>query len=95
MYVVLCLTTLSKTSMIDVSTSYPKEGHMIDPKMQTMQQIINAVSAYQSGQHQPLADLVDAVMQSEEARRLLAQRGYGRESQALPELAKATPVLWW
>lgn len=68
---------------------------MIDPKIQTTQQIINAVSAYQTGQQQPLCELVERLLKADEARRLLAQRGYGRETQALPELAKATPVLWW
>ncbi len=58
-------------------------------------QIISAVLAWQEGQQEPLADLVEDLMQADEARRLLAQRGYGREAQALPDLAEATPVIWW
>lgn len=64
-------------------------------KVKRTAEIINAVLAWQAGQQQPLADLVNALTEADEARRLLAQRGYGSEAQALPELAKATPVLWW
>lgn len=68
---------------------------MIDLKIQATQQIINAVSAYQTGQQQPLRELVEKLLTADEALRLLVQRGYGRETQALPELAKATPAIWW
>ena len=64
-------------------------------KIQRTTQIIQAVLAWQEGQQEPLADLVDTLLEADEARQMLAQRGYGRETQALPELAKETPVLWW
>lgn len=84
---------LNYTSELHIDTMVP--GEAPPAKVQRTAQIISAVLAWQAGQQQPLASLVDDLMQAEEARRLLAQRGYGGETQALPELAKATPVLWW
>lgn len=74
----------------------PLAGALVHPaRIGRTAQVIRAVLAWQDGQQEPLADLVEDLMQADEARRLLAQRGYGRESQALPELAEATPALWW
>jgi hypothetical protein len=78
---------------LNIDTIVPAEKTPV--KIQRTAQIIRAVLAWQDGQQEPLADLVEDLMQADEARRLLAQRGYGRESQALPELAEATPALWW
>ncbi len=78
---------------IHVDTIVPAENTPV--KVQRTAQIISAVLAWQDGQQEPLADLVEDLMQADEARRLLAQRGYGRETQALPDLAEATPALWW
>lgn len=69
---------------------------MIDLNVQrTQQQIINAVSAWKLGQQQPLCDLVEQLLKAQEAKKMLAQRGYGIESQELPDLVKATPAIWW
>lgn len=68
---------------------------MTEQTLKTKDQIIQAVDAWRSGQEQPLTALIATLLQVEEARRLLARKNYGEDSQDLPATVESVPAIWW